>query len=102
MNRSTDVAIPPELVQEMKGLGVIAVPLQTTTAVAAVARPASFGTVTSAPGLKPGGVTITWKHDGANTTRYEVETGLTSFSRNPDSSLPLHGRGCPRPRPPSS
>ena len=74
------------------GLGVIAVPLQTTTAVAAVARPASFGTVTSAPGLKPGEVTISWTHDGANTTRYEVETGLTSFSRT-DTSLPLHGRG---------
>ena len=74
------------------GLGVIAVPLQTTTAVAAVARPASFGGVTSAPGAKPGEVTISWKHDGANTTRYEIETGLTSFSRT-DPALPLHARG---------
>ena len=74
------------------GLGVVAVPLQTTIAVAAVARPASFVSVTSAPGPRPGEVTISWKHDGANTTRYEVETGLTSFSRT-DSSLPLHARG---------
>ena len=74
------------------GLGVIAVPLQTTIAVAAVSRPASFVSVTAAPGPRPGEVTFTWKHDGANTTRYEVETGLTSFSRT-DSSLPLHARG---------
>jgi endonuclease/exonuclease/phosphatase family metal-dependent hydrolase len=74
------------------GVGVVAVPLQTTTAVAAVARPASISSVTSAPGPRAGEVTIAWQHDRANTTRYEVETGLTSFSRT-DTSLPLHARG---------
>jgi endonuclease/exonuclease/phosphatase family metal-dependent hydrolase len=74
------------------GLGVLAAPLQTTVAAAAVARPASIPTVTAEPGPKPGEVTISWTHDGKNTTRYEVETGLTSFSRT-DASMPLHARG---------
>ena len=74
------------------GLGALSVPLQTTTAEAAVARPASFGAVTAKPGSAPGTVTVSWAHDGANTSRYEIETGLTSFSRT-DPSLPLHARG---------
>ncbi|GAA1847112.1 hypothetical protein ACFFOM_01795 [Microlunatus capsulatus] len=74
------------------GLGTVAAPLTATTAVAAVARPASFTSVSSTPGPQPGEVTIRWTHDGKNTTRYEVETGLTSFSRT-DSSMPLHARG---------
>ncbi len=74
------------------GLGAVAAPLHTTVAAAAVVRPASFSSVSYSPGPRPGEVTISWVHDGKNTTRYEVETGLTSFSRT-DSSLPLHGRG---------
>ncbi len=75
------------------GLGVAASPVQTTVAVAAVARPASFSSVVYRPGPGPGEVTISWTHDGKSTTRYEIETGLTSFSRSATSSLPLHGRG---------
>lgn len=74
------------------GVGTLAAPLQASTAFAAVLRPASFTAISSTPGPNPGEVTIRWGHDGKNTTRYEVETGLTSFSRT-DPSLPLHARG---------
>ena len=74
------------------GLGAGTVALQAPLAVAAVTTPSSFSAVTSTPGPRPGEVTISWTHDGRNTTSYDLETGLTSFSTT-DSSLPVHARG---------
>ncbi len=74
------------------GLGVGTLPLQATTAHAAVVTPSSFTAVTSTPGPGPGEVTISWTQDGRNTTGYVIETGLTSFSYT-DASMPMHARG---------
>lgn len=74
------------------GLGLGTVALQAPPAMAAVTTPTSFSAVSSTPGPGPGEVTISWTHDGRNTTSYDVETGLTSFSTT-DSSLPVHARG---------
>ena len=74
------------------GLGVGTVAIQAAPAMAAVATPSSFSAVTTTPGPNPGEVTISWTHDGRNTTSYDIETGLTSFSTT-DASLPVHARG---------
>ena len=62
------------------GASLGTVTLQAPPAMAATATPSSFSAVSSAPGLKPGEVTISWVQSGKNTVRYEIETGLTSFS----------------------
>lgn len=69
------------------------------TGVAGAAAPAQAATtpgkitaVTAKPGPGVGEVTITWEQSGTAATAFEVETGLTSFSPSPTSSLPTHGR----------
>jgi endonuclease/exonuclease/phosphatase family metal-dependent hydrolase len=60
------------------GMGVGTMTLQAPPAMAAT--PSSFSAVSSTPGTRPGEVTISWTQSGKNTARYEIETGLTSFS----------------------
>ena len=60
------------------GVGVGTMTLQAPPAMAAT--PSSFSAVSSTPGTRPGEVTISWTQGGKNTARYEIETGLTSFS----------------------
>ncbi|CAA9296611.1 MAG: hypothetical protein AVDCRST_MAG48-996 [uncultured Friedmanniella sp.] len=75
------------------GAGGLSVPLTATSAMAAVSVPRQFSSVSAKPGPQPGEVTFSWAHDGASTTGYVIETGLTSFSPSTESSLPTHGRG---------
>jgi endonuclease/exonuclease/phosphatase family metal-dependent hydrolase len=57
-----------------------------------VATPSKFSDkVTAAPGPKSGELTFRWNHDGKYTTSYQLETGLTLFSKT-DKSLPRTGR----------
>lgn len=64
--------------------------LPAPTAVAA-ARPSAITSVKATPGPGVGEVTFRWTSDGKSTARYELETGLTSFSKT-SSHLPRTGR----------
>ena len=75
------------------GAGGLSVPLTATPAMAAVAVPHQFSSVASKPGPRPGEVAFSWVHDGASTTGYVIETGLTTFSPVVCSGMALHGRG---------
>lgn len=61
-----------------------------TTAEAA-ARPFKINNIKATPGPGIGEITFRWSQNGRNTARYELETGLTTFSKT-SSRLPKHGR----------
>ncbi len=58
----------------------------------AAATPAQFGEVSATAGPGPGEVTFTWRHDGGDTTHYQLETATSQFSPSSSSSLPRVGR----------
>ena len=59
---------------------------------AAPTTPAKITGGSSSPGPRAGELTIRWHSTGADTTGFRIETGLTTFSPSPSSSLPTHGR----------
>jgi endonuclease/exonuclease/phosphatase family metal-dependent hydrolase len=71
-------------------LAVLTVP--TAGAATKVATPSKFTKVSAVAGPRAGEITIKWKQNGKNTTRYELETALSLFSKNSTSSLPRVGR----------
>jgi hypothetical protein len=58
----------------------------------AATRPVSFTAVSAKAGPGVGEVTISWAEDGKYTKSFVLETGLSTFSPSPTSSLPTHGR----------
>lgn len=58
---------------------------------AALESPPGITNVSAVPGPYPGQVTISWEHDGAATTSYQIETAASSFSPT-KASMALHGR----------
>lgn len=59
---------------------------------AAVKLPDKIVSVTATPGPGVGEVTVKWKSTGRNTTGYDIETALTTFSKVTSSPLPWTGR----------
>ena len=79
-----------------------AITVASLSTIALVGTPAAEAAATKAPdkisdvnswaGPGVGEVTITWKTSGKNTKSFDIETGLTAFSKSSGSVLPKTGR----------
>ncbi len=72
--------------------GLLAATVITAAPAQAATRPVSFTAVSAKAGPGVGEVTVSWAEDGRYTKSFVLETGLSTFSPSPTSSLPTHGR----------